>query len=128
MTPEIWKVLSDTIKAMPDRPSWLNEQAGMGYEAVLRLPVVDEAEAGQHALPIVEEKAVTPDYLNFLREQILLNPRGPEWSALLKKRLAALEPFVDKQLESDTFSDWKQVFAGHFFNSKRASLRAVPIH
>ena len=33
-----------------------------------------------------------------------------------------------KVLESDTFSDGKQVSAGHFFNSKRASLRAVPIH
>ncbi len=32
-------------------------------------------------------------YLEFLDEQIRMSPRGPEWSALLSRRRAALLPF-----------------------------------
>lgn len=75
----------------------------MGWESVSRLPIVDATSDGQHALPTIEQKAVAPDYLDFLREQIELNPRGAEWTALLKSRLAALEPFVGKPLVVATF-------------------------
>jgi hypothetical protein len=103
ITPDIWKVLSDAIASIPECPSWLKDQANLGLESVSRLPVVDATSDGQHALPTVEKKAVAPDYLDFLREQIGLNPRGPEWLALLKNRLVALEPFVGKQLIVATF-------------------------
>ena len=57
------------------------------------------------------------------------SPSDP--TLLASTELVYLPPDFNN-LESDTFSDWKQVFAtvfaGHFFNSKRASLRAVPIH
>ena len=35
-------------------------------------------------------------YLDFLREQIAWGVRGPEWSAILKKRLVHLAPYCDK--------------------------------
>ena len=78
-------------------------QASLDWETVSRLPVVDVTSDGQHALPTVEERMVSPDYLEFLREQIRLNTRGPEWLGLLNRRLAALEPFVGKQLLIATF-------------------------
>jgi hypothetical protein len=40
-----------------------------------------------------ERKVLDESYLDFLREQIALEPRGPEWTAVLSKRLAALSPF-----------------------------------
>jgi hypothetical protein len=103
ITPEIWRIVVSAIASIHGCPSWLKEQASLTWEAVSRLPVVDATSNGQHALPTVEEKVVAPDYLNFLREQIGLNARGPEWLPLLKSRLAALEPFVGKQLLVATF-------------------------
>jgi hypothetical protein len=103
ITADIWRILCDAIASIPECPSWLKEQAGLEWQSVSRLPVVDATSDGQHALPTVEQKAVSPDYLDFLREQIDLNPRGAEWLALLKNRLAALEPFVGKQLMVATF-------------------------
>lgn len=103
MTPEIWKVLVNAIASIPACPSWLKEQTGLTWEAASGLPIVDATSDGQHALPTVEEKVVAPDYLDFLREQIGLNARGPEWSAVLKNRLTALEPFVGRPLMMATF-------------------------
>ncbi len=103
MTPEIWNILVNVITSLQESPSWLKEQARLTWDAVSRLPIVDATSNGQHALPTVEEKVLAPDYLDFLREQIELNPRGPEWLTLLKSRLAALEPFVDKRLLVATF-------------------------
>jgi hypothetical protein len=66
----------------------------LDLEAVTRLPIVDATSDGQHALPTVEQRVVAPDYLDFLPEQIRLNPRGPEWLALLKNRLAKIFSFL----------------------------------
>jgi hypothetical protein len=70
----------------------------LNYEDALGLPSVEVAGDGVDAIPSAEERIVKPDYFDFLREQIRLEPRGPEWGQVLKKRLADLEPFVDKKL------------------------------
>ena len=103
MTLETWKTLIKAVGEIPNCPSWLKQQAGLSWEAVSRLPVLDGTSNEQHAVPTVEQKAVAPDYLDFLREQIELNARGPEWSEVLRRRLTALEPFVGKQLLVATF-------------------------
>ncbi len=46
----------------------------------------------------VEEHTITASYLAFLDEQIDLEPRGPEWSAVLRTRKGALEPFRGQSL------------------------------
>jgi hypothetical protein len=51
----------------------------------------------------VELKLVTPDYLDYLREQISLNARGSEWLDLLRTRLDALDPYVGQELLVVTF-------------------------
>ena len=103
MTPEIWTSLTSAIASLPDAPSWLKEQGQLSWEAVSLLPQLDSTGDGQHALPTAEQKLVSPDYLVFLREQIALNTRGPDWLDLLRKRLADLEPFVGQELLLATF-------------------------
>jgi hypothetical protein len=98
ITPEMWNIIVNVIASMQSCPSWLKAQACLTWETASQLPIVDAASDGQNAIPIVEKKIVTQDYLDFLREQIALNPRGPEWLVTLKNRLAALEPFVSEEL------------------------------
>lgn len=49
----------------------------------------------EHAGDVVElqEHCFDESYIEFLDEQIQLSPRGPEWSARLTRRRAALLPF-----------------------------------
>jgi len=103
VTPEIWKILVRAVESTPGCPVWLKNQARLNWETVSRLPIVDATSSGQDSLPTAEEKIASPDYLDFLREQIGVNARGPGWLALLKARLAALEPFVGKKLFVATF-------------------------
>jgi len=46
------------------------------------------------AVEDLERRILDLTYCDFLREQIALEPRGPEWTAILSKRLAAIAPFV----------------------------------
>jgi hypothetical protein len=115
-TPEIWRVLVGAIKSKQEAPPWLREAGNLSLEAVSCLPPLDSTTDGQHALPSVEQKLVSPDYLDFLREQIALNARGPEWLELLVSRLAAIEPFVGKELLVATF----------YFKPHSATLRIHP--
>jgi hypothetical protein len=104
MTREIWTTLVKAIGEIPNCPLWLRQQAQLSWDAVSQLPTLDATTIGQHAAPTVEQKVVAPDYLGFLREQIKLAARGQEWSATLRNRLIALEPFVGKQLLTAMFS------------------------
>src|SRR6478735_5930513 len=47
---------------------------------------------------IIERQLVTESYLSSLREQIHLNARGEEWTAILDLRLRALLPYVGQEL------------------------------
>jgi hypothetical protein len=102
VTEDIWRGILNAIDTQRP-PVWLREQLELGREAVLGLPILDVTGEGEHARPTVEEEVVKEDYLNFLREQIRLNARGPEWTALLGRRLAALEPVVGNKLVGVTF-------------------------
>ncbi len=46
----------------------------------------------------LEMSSFDASYLEFLDTQILLNPRGPEWTSLLSARRVALQPFCDTSL------------------------------
>ena len=103
MTPEIWRTLVKAIGEISNCPSWLRQQGQLSWDAVSQLPTVDATSSGQHAIPTFEQKALAPDYLDFLREQIELAARGPEGAAVLRNRLTALEPFMGMQLIVVTF-------------------------
>jgi len=98
MTTESWKTLIKVVREIPNCPVWLQRQAQLSWEAVSQLPAFHATINGQDAAPTVERKTVATDYLDFLREQIELNARGPHWSAVLKGRLTSLESLVGKQL------------------------------
>lgn len=46
----------------------------------------------------LEEHRFEQSYIEFLDKQIRLNPRGPDWTARLVRRRAALLPFCDVTL------------------------------
>jgi hypothetical protein len=98
MTPTLWETSAAAIQLIAEAPAWLKSQARLKYEEVIRLPSVEMAIDGADAIPSIEERLIKADYLDFLREQIRLEPRGPEWGRILKKRLADLSPFVGRKL------------------------------
>jgi hypothetical protein len=93
-----WKTLVAAIGTMDNAPGWLKEIARLAPAEISRLPELDDVGEGHLSAPSVEEKTVTKDYLDFLHEQIRLNARGPEWTAILQGRLNAIEPFVGKKM------------------------------
>ena len=46
----------------------------------------------------LKEHKFDKSYIEFLDEQILLSPRGPEWTEILKRRREALIPFCGVRL------------------------------
>jgi hypothetical protein len=103
MSPEVWNDLVSVINVTGDIPSWVKKQSCIKYEEVLRLPSLDHSLNGEDACPDIVEKNVAPDYLDFLREQIRADARGPEWLELIQARLKALEPFVGKPVLTAMF-------------------------
>jgi hypothetical protein len=103
ITPEVWNILVSIINSTGEVPSWVKKQSRLKYEDVLLLPRLDHSLNGQDACPDVVEKNVAPDYLDFLREQIRADARGPEWLKLIQARLKALEPFVGKPVLTAMF-------------------------
>jgi hypothetical protein len=88
-----WALVQMIVSRTTVLPDWVRECAKIGYDAIVSLPVVEDADAGELARPGLELRSVSSDYLEFLREQIELNARGEEWTAVLQRRLTALEPF-----------------------------------
>lgn len=117
MTSSTWKSVVAAVGALENRPAWLTELARQNYEEVIRLPKLDYAVQGQTALPVIEEKIVAKDYLDFLREQVRLNARGSEWTNILQRRLDALQPFMGKMM-----------ITAHFYQKPHSvTLRVNPV-
>jgi hypothetical protein len=61
--------------------------------------VLSPDETGSQCAAVsIEDHEVTASYLDFLWEQIELQARGPEWNAVLERRLRALERWVGQTL------------------------------
>jgi len=75
MTPEFLTALvREAVHARPDLPSLLRDHIA---DAHVDISTFDQT------------------YLDFLDSQIALEPRGPEWTEILKRRRAALTPYCD---------------------------------
>ena len=101
MTNQTWQNIRAIIATLENPPQWLKQFAHLDYEEVCQLsrfPKLDDTVDGQTAMPVIEEKIVTEDYLFFLTEQIVLKARGQEWTDKLQRRLDVLRPFVGKVL------------------------------
>jgi hypothetical protein len=108
MTNEIWNAVVLAIRSLNNPPSWLQKIASLGHAEISCLPKLDNTAEGHIAAPSISEVTVKEDYLEFLREQIRLEPRGPEWTAVLRTRLNALQPFVGKQVLMASFYEKPQ--------------------
>ena len=74
----------------------MNQDEGIFIHAVQKaesLPFFVRERAA--AVQSCERRVFDQSYLEFLREQIALEPRGPEWTAVLRRRLTALAPYCD---------------------------------
>jgi hypothetical protein len=100
MTPTLWNISVKAIQSIKDAPLWLKQQAQLNFEHAMQLPDLDVAVDGDNVRPSAKERLLKADYFDFLREQISLEPRGPEWSKILRERLTHLEPFTNKTLIS----------------------------
>ena len=98
LTPEIWATLGQILEGNSSVPSWINQQLRLPFQEVIRFPAFEAVPEGCDACPTIEEKVLEKDYLDFLRQQVNVDARGPEWLNLLNSRILALEPFVGKDL------------------------------
>lgn len=98
MTNETWKTLAAAVKSLKNPPAWLEKVSLLSHAEISYLPKLDNTRKGYAAAPSVREIILKEDYLDFLRQQIQLNTRGPEWTAVLQDRLNALQPFVSKRV------------------------------
>lgn len=101
MTNQTWEKIRKNVAALDGYPHWFKQFAEFDWGEIHQLSrflKLDDTIDGQTAMPVVEEKVVTEDYLFFLHEQIELKARGQEWTDRLEKRLNALKPFIGKVL------------------------------
>lgn len=71
----------------PSTPDWARKLLGRGED-------FETASSGVSC----QKKKLDASYLGFLREQIEVAARGPEWNALLSARLRAYERVIDLDL------------------------------
>lgn len=96
---EVWRLLQNDTELMGVLPPRLRQYLQIPFENLLELKTSQQAEDySEITQPSIEEKAVTKDYLNFLKNQIVLNPRGDEWKALLQKRHDLLQQYLGKKI------------------------------
>jgi hypothetical protein len=103
MNNKLWNISAAAIQSLDDCPAWLKQLTHLSFEEAMQLPTLDVALVGNDVRPSIEERLVKDDYMDFLREQIKLEPRGPEWGEILKARLIALQPFLNKNVIRATF-------------------------
>lgn len=70
--------------------------------AVERCPEIPEVIRAAAKRSTVEEHSFEQSYIDFLDTQILLSPRGPEWTERLKRRRDGLLPFTGRRLLRST--------------------------
>jgi hypothetical protein len=99
MTEQVWNSIRANARVAALASEWSKALFGKTYREIENFPSLTNTAANDEIfMPISEVRDITPSYLGFLREQINLEPRGKEWAAVLKARLAALEPYVGKVL------------------------------
>lgn len=70
----------------------------------------------------VERKFIEQSYIDFLKEQIRLAARGPEWSEVLNGRLRALEPHVGEEITTVTFLHGSEGFVVRMLESSQVQI------
>ena len=95
----IWSSLVAQTDFRQAAPPWVGSLLQMSFTEIQKLPpATDALELDTLFRPTLERMQVTSSYLEFLRTQIKLEPRGKEWSAVLQARLNSLQPYEGQNL------------------------------
>ncbi len=103
LTSHLWKLLSTMIANLADSPQWLHDVAAMTLEEIQQLPQLDDTETGELARPVLEERVVTAEYIEFLSRQLQVRYDEAHWCSLLTSRLEALRPHIGNSVLHVTF-------------------------
>jgi hypothetical protein len=95
----IWNSLKTNGLLQQIAPLWVRSVLETSFADIQQLPLSTDAPTVDIVFrPTLEFDEITTSYLDFLRTQIKLEPRGKEWAAILKARLDALVPYEHKKL------------------------------
>lgn len=93
---KIWVNFKDEIISAQGLPAWTKILLQINSDALYDQCQINIK--GQSYSFSYECKAVSQSYIDFLKEQIELNPRGEDWKHVLQSRLKALSQFLGKEL------------------------------
>ena len=91
--PQLWDDLKRQIEQRFQVPDFAFKVLAKSWHSIEAQDLVSE-----------ETNSLDASYLAFLDEQIELEPRGEEWSAVLKNRRNELSPYVGRMLTTLTVS------------------------
>lgn len=100
-----------------------SKQSALFIEAVramASLPAPLREHAGD--VTALEEHRFDESYIEFLDTQIRMSPRGPEWTAILTRRRAALFPFCGVTLVRGRVQVGDTVFTAEVYPKTRAVI------
>lgn len=89
-----WKEVREVCLQLHDLPTWVRAVWALSYEEFCRLLSYDRPENLSIA---IECDYITQSYLDFLELQIELEPRGPDWTQILRNRLVSSRPYVGQK-------------------------------
>ena len=113
LTAYLWDLIQRLVVPSPGLPSWMQRLLSQSFGSVIK---------NEDIKIIIERKPIDVSYLDFLKEQIRLGARGPEWSEVLRMRLNALEPYVEKEVTTITFLYGEEGFVVQLIETPNALL------
>ena len=95
-----WGMLCAAISKLDNVPAWVIELSTWPYEKILELPDYDGKSESKYSIPVFELRRFEQGYLDFLDQQIALEPRGPEWTNVLRRRRECFTNEINRELFS----------------------------
>src|SRR5690349_6438796 len=97
MNEELWDRIRTKDEIQQTVSPWVRAVLLMPFSVVQELPALANDPSLENVFaPKMDFIDVTQSYLEFLKGQIALEPRGKDWAAVLAGRLAALTPYEGK--------------------------------
>jgi len=95
----IWNSIRANRALREVAPPWLRPLLEKSFIGIQELPLPTNTPTADIIFrPTLELDEITPSYLGFLKTQIQLEPRGKEWTEILKARFNALVPYEHEKL------------------------------
>ena len=99
MNEQLWNSIRSQPRLIALSSEWAKALLGTTFVEIEKLPFLTSAAVNEGVfMPTFDFTEITPSYLEFLREQVDLEPRGKEWAAVLKARMEALKRYTGKTI------------------------------